>query len=476
MSLRRELRAAGGFAFGLVGLFLAYVHRGDLLVAPFAVLGVALLLGAALAIRERPRVASRAWRWSRRALTIVARRWPRSSSVVTPISRCGVGHPGATRESSARSTLSAFHRGVTPHTRDGLAAAAGTPLPGRGRGRGRRARRRRHPQTATSASRSPAAGRARGLRRPVLFDARRHPASARVRDLGVYGLAAAEPDDLPARRARPPRATSRRCARAASGRACASCSPTTPSCSARASRGCSRTPASTSSAQSGNAETCSGTSPCTSRTWRSSTSACRRRTRTRGCAPRRRSASGIPGTGVLVLSQYVEPGYAMELLSESAEGVGYLLKDRVADVDEFAAAVRRVAEGGSALDPAVVTQLVGRRRARRPAADADAARARGARADGGGPLEPGDRSASSSRSRAVEKHVTSIFAKLAPAGDGRRPPPRARRARACSRNRSPQLRQRVDSDEPAARARRRAADAPRTLRSRRSGSAHGNAA
>src|SRR5262249_29670253 len=68
-----------------------------------------------------------------------------------------------------------------------------------------------------------------------------------------------------------------------------------------------------------------------------------------------------PETGVLVLSQYVEPAYAMELLGENAEGVGYLLKDRVSDVDEFAAAVRRVAEGGSALDPAVVSQLVGRR-------------------------------------------------------------------------------------------------------------------
>jgi hypothetical protein len=55
MSLRRELRVAGGFTFGLLGFFLAFVHRGDLLVAPFAVLGAALLLGAVLAIRERPR-------------------------------------------------------------------------------------------------------------------------------------------------------------------------------------------------------------------------------------------------------------------------------------------------------------------------------------------------------------------------------------------------------------------------------------
>src|SRR5207247_8602801 len=69
-----------------------------------------------------------------------------------------------------------------------------------------------------------------------------------------------------------------------------------------------------------------------------------------------------PDTGVLVLSQYVEPAYAVELLGENAEGVGYLLKDRVSDVEEFAAAVRRVGEGGSALDPAVVSQLVGRKR------------------------------------------------------------------------------------------------------------------
>src|SRR3712207_4813013 len=69
-----------------------------------------------------------------------------------------------------------------------------------------------------------------------------------------------------------------------------------------------------------------------------------------------------PGVGVLVLSQYIEAAYAMELLAENAEGVGYLLKDRISDVKEFAAAVKRVGEGGSALDPAIVTQLVGRRR------------------------------------------------------------------------------------------------------------------
>ena len=119
-----------------------------------------------------------------------------------------------------------------------------------------------------------------------------------------------------------------------------------------------------------------------------------------------------PDTGVLVLSQYVEPGYAMELLSDSAESVGYLLKDRVADIDEFAAAVRRVSEGGSALDPAVVSQLVGRHRRDDPLAD----------------LSPREREVlelmAEGRSnqsiaerlfvtlRAVEKHVTSIFVKL----------------------------------------------------------------
>jgi DNA-binding NarL/FixJ family response regulator len=76
--------------------------------------------------------------------------------------------------------------------------------------------------------------------------------------------------------------------------------------------------------------------------------------------------SELPDTGVLVLSQYVEEGYAMELLGDSGEGVGYLLKDRIADVDRFLDAVRRVAEGGSALDPEVVSHMLGRRRREDP--------------------------------------------------------------------------------------------------------------
>ena len=70
----------------------------------------------------------------------------------------------------------------------------------------------------------------------------------------------------------------------------------------------------------------------------------------------------LPQTGVLVLSAYLESEYALELLAESAEGVGYLLKDRVSDVEQFLSAVRRVGEGGSALDPEIVSRLVGRRR------------------------------------------------------------------------------------------------------------------
>jgi DNA-binding NarL/FixJ family response regulator len=69
-----------------------------------------------------------------------------------------------------------------------------------------------------------------------------------------------------------------------------------------------------------------------------------------------------PGLGVLVLSQFVRPSYAFELLADDATGVGYLLKDRVSDPRDLADAVTRVGEGGSALDPSVVSQLVGRRR------------------------------------------------------------------------------------------------------------------
>jgi DNA-binding NarL/FixJ family response regulator len=119
-----------------------------------------------------------------------------------------------------------------------------------------------------------------------------------------------------------------------------------------------------------------------------------------------------PGVGVLVLSQYVESGYALDLLQGSAEGVGYLLKDRVADVDEFAGAVKRVAEGGSALDPEVVSRLVGRRRGDDPLSQLTP-RERDVlelMAEGRSNQAIADRLVVTVR--AVEKHVTSIFGKL----------------------------------------------------------------
>lgn len=81
-----------------------------------------------------------------------------------------------------------------------------------------------------------------------------------------------------------------------------------------------------------------------------------------GLRAARELRSRFPELGVLVLSQYVRPSYALELLEDGADGVGYLLKDRVSDIDELAESVRRVGEGGSVLDPSVVSQLVNRHR------------------------------------------------------------------------------------------------------------------
>jgi DNA-binding NarL/FixJ family response regulator len=119
-----------------------------------------------------------------------------------------------------------------------------------------------------------------------------------------------------------------------------------------------------------------------------------------------------PRTGVLVLSQYVETGYALDLLQDSAEGVGYLLKDRVSDVTEFVAAVRRVGEGGSALDPAVVSQLVGRRRRDDPLAELTPREREVLALMAEGRSNAGIAEALVVTERAVEKHVTSIFGKL----------------------------------------------------------------
>jgi DNA-binding NarL/FixJ family response regulator len=119
-----------------------------------------------------------------------------------------------------------------------------------------------------------------------------------------------------------------------------------------------------------------------------------------------------PDTAVLVLSQYVEETYALDLLSESTERTGYLLKDRIADIETFTDAVRRVASGGSALDPEVVGMLLGRRRREDPLA-ALTPRERevlGLMAEGRSNSAMADALVVSER--AVEKHVTAIFSKL----------------------------------------------------------------
>jgi DNA-binding NarL/FixJ family response regulator len=120
----------------------------------------------------------------------------------------------------------------------------------------------------------------------------------------------------------------------------------------------------------------------------------------------------LPDTGVLVLSQYVEEGYALDLVSESAGGVGYLLKDRVADVDRFIDSVRRVADGGSALDPEVVSQLVGRARRDDPLEELTPREREVLELMAEGRSNNAIAEKMTVTERAVEKHVTSIFGKL----------------------------------------------------------------
>ncbi len=120
----------------------------------------------------------------------------------------------------------------------------------------------------------------------------------------------------------------------------------------------------------------------------------------------------LPGTGVLVLSQYVEEGYALELVGDQAEGTGYLLKDRVADVERFVDAVRQVGEGGSVLDPEVVATLLGRRRRDDPLAELTEREREvlGLMAEGRSNHAIAEQLVVTER--AIEKHVTSIFSKL----------------------------------------------------------------
>ena len=119
-----------------------------------------------------------------------------------------------------------------------------------------------------------------------------------------------------------------------------------------------------------------------------------------------------PSVGVLVLSQYVELGLAITLLSDSAEGTGYLLKDRIGDVEEFLDAVRRVAAGGSALDPIIVSTLLARQRPDDPLAELTVREREVLELMAAGTSNQGIADKLVINIRSVEKYVSSIFGKL----------------------------------------------------------------
>ncbi len=114
----------------------------------------------------------------------------------------------------------------------------------------------------------------------------------------------------------------------------------------------------------------------------------------------------------MVLSQYVELGLALKLIADSADGVGYLLKDRISDVDEFVAAVRRVADGGSAIDPKIVSTLLSRQRADDPLAQLTPREREVLELMAAGSSNQGIADRLVITVRAVEKYVSSIFGKL----------------------------------------------------------------
>jgi DNA-binding NarL/FixJ family response regulator len=119
-----------------------------------------------------------------------------------------------------------------------------------------------------------------------------------------------------------------------------------------------------------------------------------------------------PSVGVLVLSQYAETGLAMQLLADSVEGVGYLLKERVGDMADFTAAVRRVGSGGSAIDPAIVSQLLSRRRDTDPLYSITPREREVLELMAEGRSNQGIADRLGVSERAVQKHITSIFGKL----------------------------------------------------------------
>jgi DNA-binding NarL/FixJ family response regulator len=119
-----------------------------------------------------------------------------------------------------------------------------------------------------------------------------------------------------------------------------------------------------------------------------------------------------PETGVLMVSQYVEPAYAAELLADGRGGVGYLLKDRIMDVDDFVDAVGRVARGGTALDPDVVAQLVSRGGRDGPLSELTPRELEVLGLMAEGRSNAGIAGALVLSVGAVEKHIASIFGKL----------------------------------------------------------------
>jgi DNA-binding NarL/FixJ family response regulator len=120
----------------------------------------------------------------------------------------------------------------------------------------------------------------------------------------------------------------------------------------------------------------------------------------------------VPGTPILVLSQYVERQYATELLADGAGGVGYLLKDRVGDIPEFMDALRRVARGGTALDPEVVAQLMVRNRSDDPLSTLTPRERDVLAAMAEGRTNVGIARQLSITEGATEKHISNIFGKL----------------------------------------------------------------
>ena len=147
--------------------------------------------------------------------------------------------------------------------------------------------------------------------------------------------------------------------------------------------------------------------------------------RDEGLAAARAIKEHHPGVGVLVLSQYVEPDYALALVDDRPRGAGYLLKDRVEDLDTLAASIRRIAAGEVVIDPSVVALLVNRARTHDPLDELTRAGARGSPADGRGTVQPRDLGPAvpdrADGRVARPEHIS----EAEPSADERRPPARA---------------------------------------------------